>query len=330
MAAKHPTAPNRMNRKITKFSAAASATVAVIAMCVSFGTTRSFSIANGVDPSFAWLVPLAVDGTIIAAVVVIVWAAAHNHKAKPAWFMMFAWTAASVWMNSTHSIQALGWDAGWIGAMIHALMPISIWCTVENLRYMLKHSVIKAVEDAQAVLEANARADELRSEVSRLQERTAAAEKDLQDRNAEFSDLSEERNRLAEENTRLVGIETAAAQSVSEATEEQGRLAKENEVLARKNRRLAERSGRPVSEPATPPARPKLASVTASTSTTVHDKPLSDLGPQEIWDLSEELKAQGLSKAKAAQLVGVSHSTYKRRVDDAARALGLKVTTEAA
>lgn len=284
MAAHFPITDGSLSRRITLLSAGASALVAIIAMCVSFGTTRGFAIANGVAENVAWLIPLAVDGTIIASVVVIVWAAAHGHKAPLAWAMMVVWTLASVWMNSAHSVQTEGWDGGWTGALIHASMPAAIWCTVENLRYMLKHSLARAASETHAVVEAKERAAGLLEELTALRNQAQS----------EAEAATERNGLLAAENSRLTA-ELAAKQDQVPAAEV--------ETVGQESGLEAARGpdrGRGTRQP----QKTRLARI-------------KKLSKTDSLALALGLERRGLTQAQAAAEMGISLATYKRWLGEA-------------
>lgn len=284
MAAHSLVARGSISRRITVLSAGASALVAIIAMCVSFGTTRGFAIANGVAENVAWLIPLAVDGTIIASVVVIVWAAAHGHKAPLAWAMMVVWTLASVWMNSAHSVQTQGWGGGWIGALIHASMPAAIWCTVENLRYMLKHSLARAALESHAVGKANERAAGLLAELTAMR---SQAQSD--------AEAATERNeRLAAENFRLKAELAAKQDQVPAAEVETVGQESDLEAAGGPDRRKGTRQ----------PQKTRLA-------------PIKKLSKANSLALALDLERRGLTQGQAAAEMGISLATYKRWLAEA-------------
>lgn len=110
--------------------------VAAVAAVVSYRHAYALVRAYGEDGSTAWLVPLTVDGLILANSMVLLHSARRQLPAPPlARWLLGLGIAATLAANSAH-----GLDYGVVGALVAAWPAIALVGTYELLMLLIRHT----------------------------------------------------------------------------------------------------------------------------------------------------------------------------------------------
>lgn len=163
-------------------------TVSTIAVLLVFGSALILSwnglthlaAQAGFSPSYAWLMPLAIDGMVVAGGLNVLHSSLTRQSTKFGWFLTILGAAVSIWGNMT----AFG-EEGILNtqAIVHGIAPISMALSLEALLRILRGRIhatqteIDKMEEARIAEEAEAAKRREAEERKRQREERAAARK---------------------------------------------------------------------------------------------------------------------------------------------------------
>lgn len=155
--------------------------LALAAFTLSFDALRNLAHDNGINPALTWLVPLVIDGAIIAFALSILRANLYTESARWPWILSITFTLLSVIFNVLHARMTI------TAQVLAAIPPVALFLSFETLMGQLKMSVKRGQVGATLALLSTqvqgqqAELDKLAGDLSRLAERKAAALAELED-----------------------------------------------------------------------------------------------------------------------------------------------------
>jgi len=125
-----------VSRDVETVAARAVAAIATGTFATSFYSLTSLAISEGHMPlALAVTIPLAVDGLVLACSMVVMAARRHNRPAGFSWLLIGLFTLLSVAGNTAHA-----WEHGPIAVAIHAVPPIALFLSFEQLLSLRAHT----------------------------------------------------------------------------------------------------------------------------------------------------------------------------------------------
>lgn len=184
---------------LTRCTRGAVAAVALSAFALAFFNVMALAVANGIPPDRAWLVPIIVEGTMVALALTRLEAEINGRKTH--WHTAFValFVLVAIALNVAHSGHEMSW-----GMFIAGLQPVSLLVAFEALMYQLRHQI---ADDQQAVvnplqtrlIRAVRRVACLRRQVGQLQatiNQQQTTVTDLQAQNAQLFEANKELQQL--------------------------------------------------------------------------------------------------------------------------------------
>ncbi|NCT90378.1 DUF2637 domain-containing protein [Cellulomonas sp. APG4] len=149
--------------------------VAAAAAILSYAGLRDLAISADIDPCLAILLPVVIDGMILAGGLVVLHSTLSGISTSYGWFLTLAGVAVSTWGN----VAAVA-DMDVIAKSVHALAPVSLALTVEALMRIVRHRIdvsqaleAAAAEEAARVAEEQERAERAARRAQEAEERAA-------------------------------------------------------------------------------------------------------------------------------------------------------------
>lgn len=149
--------------------------VAGSAAILSYSGIRQLGLAAGFHPTLSWLLPICVDGLVLAGALVVLDAEARNLPKAFGWVLTLIGVAASTLANVATA-------EGWIAMATHAAPPLFLALTLEAWLHTLRSGVRIEQQVAQqaeeaAEEEARVKAEALAAEEEALEKALAAEER---------------------------------------------------------------------------------------------------------------------------------------------------------
>jgi signal transduction histidine kinase len=142
--------------------------VAGSAAILSYSGIRALGLAAGFHPILSWLLPICVDGLVLAGALVVLDAEARHLPKAFGWVLTLIGVAASTLANVASA-------DGWIAMATHAAPPLFLALTLEAWLHTLRSGV--RIEQQVAQQAEEEAAEEARVEAEALAEEEAAQEK---------------------------------------------------------------------------------------------------------------------------------------------------------
>lgn len=152
------------------FTSGAVLVVAIGAFVLAFFNVEGLAIANDVPASRAWLVPVIVEGAMIALALTRLEAEINRQDTRLLTWLVGAAVALSIALNVAHSNMEL-----W-GIVIAVIQPVSLLIAFESFMYQLRHRIARGQQTA--VNPWRIRAKWLISYARRLQRSAASLQKE--------------------------------------------------------------------------------------------------------------------------------------------------------
>jgi hypothetical protein len=163
-----------MSEKFKDFNRAtaiAVLTVALFAAVVSYTHIRDLAILHHNAGWIAWLIPLSVDGPIVASSLLLLYA--HRKKlSTPHWARLTLWVSigATLAANVAYGLPSVSWV--WLGAVIAAWPALALVLVVESVLEVWKMERAKTKRDTanphvRSVAEGMKTVNEVRAEFER-------------------------------------------------------------------------------------------------------------------------------------------------------------------
>lgn len=182
-------------KHLSWFTSGAVLIVAVGAFVLAFFNVEGLAIDNGVPAGRAWLVPVIVEGAMIALALTRLEAEINRQDTRLLTVLVGAAVALSIALNWAHSNMQL-----W-GVVIAVIQPVSLLVAFESFMYQLRHRIARkqqtAVNPLQArLIRAVRRVACLRQRTSKLQEQIKAQQTTITDLQTQSSKLFEANKQL--------------------------------------------------------------------------------------------------------------------------------------
>lgn len=142
--------------------------VAGTAAILSYSGIQTLALQAGFHPMLSWLLPLTVDGLVLAGSLTVLDAESRNLPKTFGWFLTITAIATSVAANVATA-------EGWVSMVTHAIPPVFLALCLEAWLHTLRSSV--RIEQQIAQQEEAAAAEEARVEAEALAEEEAAQAK---------------------------------------------------------------------------------------------------------------------------------------------------------
>lgn len=166
-----------MNQKtIRRSMLVAMIAVAGTAAILSYSGIQTLALQAGFPPVLSWLLPLTIDGLVLAGALVVLDAESRNLPSKAfGWFLTITAIATSVAANVATA-------EGWVAMVTHAVPPVFLALTLEGWLHVLRSSVKleqQAAHQAEEVAaeEAMVEAETLALEEAALEKARLSAER---------------------------------------------------------------------------------------------------------------------------------------------------------
>lgn len=185
------------------------ATIAVLAVFVaalvlSWTGLTHLAVQAGFNESYAWLMPIAIDGLVLAGGLNVLHASLTRQSTKFGWFLTIMGAAISIWGNMT----AYGGVGMTTEAIVHGIAPASMALALEALLRILRGRI----HATQAELE---RQQQLKAKRQEEEEKRLAAE----ERRVRREEQAAARRKQEEDRKRATSAKSApAASSAATAT----------------------------------------------------------------------------------------------------------------
>lgn len=252
------------------------ATIAVLAVFVaalvlSWTGLTHLAVQAGFNKSYAWLMPIAIDGLVLAGGLNVLHASLTRQSTKFGWFLTIMGAAISIWGNMT----AYGGVGLTTEAIVHGIAPASMALALEALLRILRGRI----HATQAELE---RQQQLEAKRQEEEEKKRAAE----ERRIRREEQAAARRKQEEERKRATQTKPAPSSSAATTTTSPS-PAQPEKVEAQKDFQQSEQSSTqaPQPKPENKPEAPVVEKTTPANSAELWE---ADLDPEST--LSEMLR----------------------------------------
>lgn len=179
MTSKNNTLTAAADARIRHSAAAVVLIVATAAAVLSYAGLRDLAISADIYPHLAILLPVVVDGMLIAGSLVILQSVLVGVSTTYGWFLTLVGVGVSIWGN----VAAVA-DMDVIAKSVHALPPLFLCLTIEAVMRILRHRIgVSQAVEAEVAAEAAEQAALEAAEQERA-ERLARREQEAQERAA--------------------------------------------------------------------------------------------------------------------------------------------------
>lgn len=169
----------RMERGIRIGSTVAVLLVFLAALTLSWNGLTELAIAAGFTPSLAWLMPVAIDGTVVAGALNTLHSSLTGKSTLYGWSLTIVGALVSTWGN----VAAAG-GGDFTTQVVHALAPLSLAASLHALTSTAQHRIgvaqaeaeRLAQEEAQRRAEEEAAQERARKEAEKAERRAQAME----------------------------------------------------------------------------------------------------------------------------------------------------------
>ncbi|MGO4383872.1 DUF2637 domain-containing protein [Specibacter sp. RAF43] len=126
--------------------------VAIAGTLLSFMGILRLALHVGWPAWAAWLLPISIDGMVVAGILQVLQATAAGTSRKYGWWLTAAGAAISVAANSITATPGIlaSVDSNILAALTHALPVITVVATLEAWLYMRRGGIHRAAEDLAA------------------------------------------------------------------------------------------------------------------------------------------------------------------------------------
>lgn len=169
--------------------------VALSAFTLAFFNVMGLAIENGIEPSRAWLVPIIIEGAIVALALTRLEAEINGRKTHWQTVLIVTFVAVAIALNIAHS-NGEGW-----GMFIAGLQPVSLLVAFEAFMYQLRHRIAR--QQQTAVSPWRGRAKALIVIARQLQQCHIDAQAESRQLQTSVKDLQAQNNKLFEANKNL-------------------------------------------------------------------------------------------------------------------------------
>ena len=187
-------------------------TVFTASLILSWSGLVHLALQAGVSSSLAWLLPIVIDGLVIAGSLVVLNAELTQTSTTYGWGLTLGGAGISVLGNLLSS------SSGFVGGLVHVLPPVALALSLEALMRVLRHRISTSLEQEATVLR--------EAEQKRLREQEREARSSSQDGSGMTQSIPR-KQRLATTSTSSV----EALRHVLEGMDGETRLAKVSAVL---------------------------------------------------------------------------------------------------
>ena len=173
----------RPTRIISLITAVVVFLLAAAAFVLSFDAIQQLAIQRGTPAHLAWLVPLVVDGAMIAFSMTILRASLHRERALWAYLLVGAFVLLSAALNAVNAVGDV-WSV-----VIAVTAPVALFLSFESLMWQIRRSVergavLSDLDTLQAaVIEKQALLDTLTGKCRQLDDK-------ISDKRREHADLN--------------------------------------------------------------------------------------------------------------------------------------------
>jgi len=176
----------KTNRAISIITAILVLGLAVCAFILSYDALRNLASTNGVNPTLAWIWPVAIDGFLIVASIAVVRNSLMEERTLYQWALVIEFTGVSVVFNVIHAPDTL------LAQSIGAIPPLALVLAFELLMAQVKSEVrltdaIKTLEDLTDEI------SDKRQEVAKLEKAVDKWQDTLDKLKAEVGELRKEK-----------------------------------------------------------------------------------------------------------------------------------------
>lgn len=153
---------------LRRFSLAATIVVATASAWLSFDAISNLAEAQGFNAQLSWLLPVCIDGTILASGMLNVANALSNQRSFFPWTVLGIASALSVWANASTS------DGTFTGLVVHATPSVMLLMSLEASMLLLKRKIVET-EALQAAAAQHEAAEAAKAERTRIAAENARA-----------------------------------------------------------------------------------------------------------------------------------------------------------
>lgn len=144
----------RTQRFIRRATTTSVVLVFVSSLVLSWSGLTHLALLAGVSPALAWLLPLVVDGTVVAGAFVVLDAELSSSSPRFGWWLTLSGAAVSVLGNVLAS-------TGGFLSLVHALPPLALAVSLEALMRVHRQRIATAIEQAGREQREHERAERL-------------------------------------------------------------------------------------------------------------------------------------------------------------------------
>jgi hypothetical protein len=150
---------SHIDRRIRKATATATVVVALCSAVLSYAGLRDLAVDAGFSDALSLLLPIAVDGTVLAGMLGVMHAAITKTGAIYPWSLVLLGLGVSVWGNASTATSLSD-------KFVHAIAPVAMALSLEALTASLRRRIVdeQIAEQAASAIQAAAEARQRRAE----------------------------------------------------------------------------------------------------------------------------------------------------------------------
>ena len=141
-----------LRRRVDRIRRASTTGVLALAVggfSMSYGSLHGLALAEGVDPTLAWMWPLIVDGFIVVASLAVLHAVLERRSSAYPWCLVLGFSAISVGFNVLHAAPTP------VARLVGAVPPLALVLSFELLMRQVRAALEPSIDPA-AITGANA------------------------------------------------------------------------------------------------------------------------------------------------------------------------------